>query len=50
MSDEREEIIKRGWELQKAEAQTDEERDFCDWMIARGWRMDDEERSPVNQN
>lgn len=33
----RERLIKRGWEMVRAEARTAEGRDFADWMLARGW-------------
>lgn len=29
----RQQLIERGWLLQRAEAQTDNERDWCDWML-----------------
>lgn len=27
-------LIERGWLLQRAEARSDDERDWCDWMLA----------------
>lgn len=29
----RRQLIERGWLLQRAEARTNDERDWCDWML-----------------
>lgn len=29
----RQQLIERGWLLQRAEARSDDERDWCDWML-----------------
>lgn len=29
----RRQLIVRGWKLQRAEAENDEQRKFCDWMV-----------------